>query len=143
MVEGELIVPLVALLVRPEVLPSGQKVLVRGYLVKGLGPLLFLTAEHAEAFDTSAAIPVSDPSEDGSLMRADCFDRFVAVSGTFVRHESGEVTIQRTTKVEYRSASAAESKDWPHLYVTCWQMPAAAQQGAAADVAHLARSRVW
>ena len=127
MVEGELIVPLVALLVRPDLLPSGQQVVVSGYFAKGFGPLLFLTAEHAEAFDTSAAIPVSDPTEDGSLTRADCFDRFVAVSGTFVRHESGEVTIQQTKKVQYRSAPAAESKDWAHLYVTCWRMPAAAQ----------------
>ncbi len=133
LVDGDLIVPLAALITRPELLSSGQQITVQGYFSKGVGPLLFLTSEHAAAFDTISAIAVVDPTEDGSLTQADCFDRFVTVHGTFVRHNSGETTIQNVSEVEYRSQSAAESRDWAHLFVTCWPVPHAAQHAVEPD----------
>jgi len=126
LVHGELILPLALLISRPEVLPSGQEVLVQGYLSRGFGLHLFLTSEHAAGLDISSSIDVSDPTEDGSLYRSDCFERFVRVSGTFVRRPSGEVTIQSPTEIVYLSEEAQANEDWAHLFVRCWPIPGAA-----------------
>ncbi len=120
LVHSPLILPLVALVVRPDLFSSGQQVIVEGFLSHDGSPLLFLTSEHAAAFDTSSAIRVSDPTPDGSLTLSDCMGKWVAVHGVFIRHTSGEVTIRHPTRVVYRNPEARSRNDWSHANVVCW-----------------------
>ncbi len=123
---GAAYVSLAYILAHPQEFPSGQEVNVAGYLATGgANPMLYLTSEHARARDTRSAIFVSDPSSDGSLIKSDCVERFVAITGTF-RRRSIDLSIEEITTVEYWKPSAKRSSEWDEIIpVQCWASPTA------------------
>lgn len=121
-------VSLTYILAHPQEFPSGQKVRVAGYLARrGANPMLYLTSEHANGRDSGSAIFVSDPSSDGSLIKSDCFERFVSITGTF-RRRSIDRSIEAITVVEYWKPSAERSSEWDEIIpVQCWVSSAASE----------------
>lgn len=76
------VVSLVGLLATPEKF-IGEKVAVRGYLARHGGLNLYLTSEHAAAYDSASSLIVLDPTEGAALTQSPCADSFVEIRGTF------------------------------------------------------------
>jgi len=60
-----------------------------GFLAYEGGPVVFLTRDHAKAYDIASGIPLTVPDEKReSLKNSSCYDKFVRVLGRFVvEHE--------------------------------------------------------
>ena len=76
------VVSLVGLLATPEQF-IGEKVAVRGYLTRHGGLTLYLTSEHAAAYDVASSVIVLDPTQEATLSQSTCADSFVEIRGTF------------------------------------------------------------
>ena len=56
-----------------------------GFLRYAGGPVVFLTRDHAKAYDIASGIPLDVPDEKRkSLKDASCYDKYVRVIGRFV-----------------------------------------------------------
>lgn len=60
-----------------------------GFLTDAGGPVVFLTRDHAKAYDIASGIPLTVPDEKReSLKNSSCYDKFVRFLGRFVvEHE--------------------------------------------------------
>jgi hypothetical protein len=100
-------VSLAQLLVDPTSL-MGSKVLVQGYLSHNLE--LFLSREHAEAYDYMSAIRVIDPSDEGVVTRSHCAGQWVTVEAV-LDSTDGMPILTRLERMW--PASTREPHCWP------------------------------
>lgn len=82
-----------------------------GFLANEGGAVLFLSRDHAKAYDIASDIPLRVPDEKlESLRNSGCFDKYVYVEGRFaVEHEY----VGKTIKVQ-KISNAFTTK-------TCWR----------------------
>jgi len=88
-------VSFVRLLVEPSKY-EGRVLVVAGYLGKDMN--FYLTKDHADAFDFTSSLLISDGNE-GEIRHSTCTGSFVEITGEFVQFDPGMFGLRKISKV--------------------------------------------
>jgi len=107
--QADTVVSLVVLLTNP-VESEGQIVEVVGYLSRDVGLTLYLTEDHAKAYDIASAIAIEEPNAQVGA----CAGAYVRLVGKFGKSTFGDFGILKTLSV-LRQMSGTDK------FETCWE----------------------